>query len=132
VSTNAGLWIDHKNAVIVIVSDSGETTKHVESGVEKHVRFSGGPRAGGGSREGGGESARERRFEEHLDQYYDEVIGIIRDVKGILIFGPGEAGGQLRKRLEHARLGARVVGIETVDKMTEPQVAAKVRDHFAR
>jgi hypothetical protein len=130
-STNAGLWIDHKNAVIVIVSGSEETTKHVESSVEKHVRFSGGARPGGESREGGGESSRERRFEDQLNHYYDEVIGSIGDAKAILIFGPGEAGGQLRKRLEHARLDGRVVGVERADKMTEPQIAAKVRDYFA-
>ena len=131
-SKQAGLWIDHKKAVIVIVSDSGETTRHIESSVDKHVRFSGGSRPGGGSREGGGESARERRFEEQLNQYYDEVIGLIRDAEAILIFGPGEAGGQLHRRLEHVRLAGRVVGVETADKMTERQIAAKVRGHFKR
>ena len=28
-------------------------------------------------------------------------------------------------------LGARIMGIETVDKMTDRQIAAKVRQHFA-
>ena len=46
-----GLWIDHSKALIVIVSDKGEETKQIESGMEKHVRFSGGSR----SEQGGGE-----------------------------------------------------------------------------
>jgi hypothetical protein len=46
----AGLWIDHSKAVIVIVSAEGEKTKQMESGMEKHVRFSGGSR----SEQGGG------------------------------------------------------------------------------
>jgi hypothetical protein len=41
----AGLWIDHSKAVIVIVSAEGEKTKQMESGMEKHVRFSGGSRS---------------------------------------------------------------------------------------
>jgi hypothetical protein len=133
VTTRAGLWVDHRKAVVVRVSDDGETTKQIDSNVERHVRYSGGPGAGGshGSREGTGEDTRERRFEGQLDRYYDEVIACIRDADAILIFGPGEAGGELRKRLEGAGLGARIVGIETSDKMTDRQIAAKVRDRFA-
>ena len=40
--TNVGLWIDHRNAVIVILDEKGERTKRINSDLEKHVRFSGG------------------------------------------------------------------------------------------
>jgi hypothetical protein len=132
VATQAGLWIDHRKAVIVMVSGDGDSTKLVESNVEKHVRFSGGPGAGGshGSREGGGEDTRERHFEGQLNKYYDEVIACIRGAEAILIFGPGEAKRELKTRLEHDGLGARVVDVETVDKMTDRQIAAKVRERF--
>ena len=63
--------------------------------------------------------------------YYDAVIACIRDAESILIFGPGEAKDELKERLEENNLGGRVVGIETVDKMTDRQIAAKVRQHFA-
>ena len=39
---DVGLWIDHRKAVIVTVSDEGDETKVIESGMEKHVRFAGG------------------------------------------------------------------------------------------
>jgi hypothetical protein len=132
VTTQAGLWIDHRKAVIVTVSDEGDSTKLVESNVGKHVRYSGGPGGGGshGSREGGGEDTRERHFEGQLNKYYDEVIACIRGAEAILIFGPGEAKGELKTRLEHDGLGARVVDVETVDKMTDRQIAAKVRERF--
>jgi hypothetical protein len=132
VTAQAGLWIDHRKAVIVIVSDAGETTRLVESNVGKHVRYSGGPGAGGshGSREGAGEDTRERHFEGQLNQYYDDVIARLRDAEAILIFGPGEAKGELTARLEGAGLGARIVAVETVDKLTDRQIAAKVREHF--
>jgi len=130
-ATQAGLWIDHRNAVIVMVSDEGDKTKRVESNVEKHVRYSGGSGGSRGSREGAGEDTRERHFEGQLDKYYDDVIACLRDAEAILIFGPGEAKGELKTHLERAGFGARIVGVETVDKMTDRQIAAKARERFA-
>ena len=120
-----GLWIDHRKAVIVLVTDEGEETRLVESDMEKHIRF-----ASGSSQDGSAESTRDRQFASHLGGYYDKVIACIRDAESILIFGPGEAKGELEKRLENKELGGRIVGIETVDKMTDRQIAARVRQHF--
>ncbi len=121
-----GLWIDHKEAVIAFVSTEDATMKRVESDMEKHVRFS------GGAAVVTEEDIRDRRFANQLQKYYDEVIASIDDADSILIFGPGEAKVELKKRLESKHLGDRIVGIETSDKMTDPQVAAKVRDHFLK
>jgi hypothetical protein len=122
-----GLWIDHRQAVIVILTDKGEETRLIKSDMEKHVRFS-----GGSSQEGRAEDMRDRQFADHLSQYYDDVIACIRDAESIQIFGPGEAKGELQKRLESKELGGRIVGVETVDKMTDRQIAAKVRQHFLK
>jgi len=120
-----GLWIDHRQAVIVVVTGAGEETKRIISNMEKHVRFS-----SGSSEDGSAEDVRDRQFGSHLNSYYDEVIAVIRDADSIQIFGPGEAKGELEKRLEHEGLKGRIVDIETVDKMTDRQIAAKVREHF--
>ena len=120
-----GLWLDHRKAVIVIVTDEGEETKIIESNMEKHVRYS-----SDSSEPGQGEDVRDRQFMNHLNRYYDDVIACIGEAKSIQIFGPGEAKGELEKRLESQELKGRIVGIETVDKMTDRQIAAKVRDHF--
>ena len=61
--------------------------------------------------------------------YYAEVIAVIRDANSIQIFGPGEAKGELEKQLKHAGFKGQIVGIETVDKMTDRQIAAEVREH---
>jgi hypothetical protein len=128
VKQKVGLWIDHREAFVVFVGDDGEETKRIESGMEKHVRFSGGNR----SEEGSADDQRDRQFASHLNRYYDEVITNIRDAESILLFGPGEAKGELEKRLANKGLGGRIVGIETVDKMTDRQIAAKVREHFRK
>lgn len=121
-----GLWIDHRETLVVSLRDQGEATTRIESGMEKHVRFSGGNR----SEEGSADDQRDRQFTAHLNRYYDDVISHIRDAESILLFGPGEAKLELEKRLASKGLGGRVVGVETVDKMTAPQIAAKVRRHF--
>jgi hypothetical protein len=119
----AGLWIDHRKAVIVLITDEGEEVKKIVSGMEKHVRFAG--------REGGaGEDVSDRKFGNHLNSYYDEVIAVIRDADSIQIFGPGEAKGELENRLEGEGLKEHVLTVETVDKMTDRQISAKVREHF--
>lgn len=127
---NAGLWIDHTEAIIVFAAstaDAAEETKRMQSGMEKHVRYSG--RA---ASEGVAEDQRDRKYATNLDQYYDDVIAQLHDAKAILVFGPGEAKGEFKKRLEHKGLGERIVGVETSDKMTDNQIVAKVREHYKR
>jgi len=126
--SEVGLWIDHRETIVVFIRDGGEETKRIESGVEKRVRFSGGNE----SEEGSADDQRDRQFAAHLTRYYDEVISNIHEARSILLFGPGEAKGELEKRLATRKLSGRIVGIETVDKMTVPQVAAKVREHFRK
>ena len=124
----AGLWIDHRETFVVSIGDDGEETRRIKSGVEKHGRFSDSSR----SEIGLADDQRDRQFTAHLNTYYDKVISYIRDAESILLFGPGEAKGELEKRLAHKTLGGRIVGVETVDKMTARQVAAKVRQHFRK
>jgi hypothetical protein len=120
-----GLWLDHRKAVIVVVTETGEETINVESNMEKHVRFS-----SGSSEPGQGEDVRDRQFQNHLNTYYDEIVAHIGEAGSIQIFGPGEAKGELEKRLERQDQKDRIVTVETVDKMTDRQISAKVRDHF--
>jgi hypothetical protein len=119
---DVALWIDHRQVVIAAIADGAEELRHVLSGVEKHVRFSAG--------EGGSEDGRDRRFEGHLNRYYDEVIAAIRGARSVLILGPGEAKHEVEKRLRDQGLGERIVAVETVDKMTDHQILAEARRRF--
>jgi hypothetical protein len=130
--TIAGLWIDHRRAVIVLVSDKGEEAKVIESNVEKQPGRFAGVRSTTPyeAQKVPADDSRERGFTDHLRGYYDEVIAALHDAESILIFGPGEAKGELRKRLEGDQLRGRIVAVETADKMTDHQIAAKVREFF--
>jgi hypothetical protein len=122
-----GLWIDHRKAVIVIISDEGEEVREITSYMEKHVRYSNDYSKGGSS-----EDIRDRQFGDHLNSFYDAVVAVIRDGDSVQIFGPGEAKGELKKRLESGGFKGHIVGIESTDKMTDRQIAAKVREHLRK
>ena len=132
--TKVGLWIDHRKATVVTVTDKGEEMGLIISRAEKQPRRSGDSPLKGSyePHHVPAEDSRQRTLTEHLNIYYDAVIASIRDAEAILIFGPGEAKGELKERLEKHGLGGRIVGIETVDRMTDRQVAAKVRQYFPK
>jgi hypothetical protein len=119
-----GIWIDHKRAVIVSVSADGVTTKILESEVGAHPRYS-------GQQDGGGEKKYEERHDQGLDRYYDDVIGQLGQPEAFLIFGPGEAKLELKARLSRTKaFSGCTVDVETSDKLTDPQIVAKVKEHF--
>ncbi len=131
-SGKAGVWIDHRGSVIVALTDDGEHIRHIASNVEKHLQ-----RGGDSPLKGSYEplqvppdDRRQMALTGDLNTYYDSVIAAIRHYDSLLLLGPGEAKGELHKRLVKSKLNARVDAVETADKMTDPQIAAKVRAHF--
>lgn len=129
-----GLWIDHRKAVIVSIVDEVEAIREIKSNVDKHVRFSSGTHSKTSEDLQGStaEDVRDRQYGNQLGGYYEGIISLIRDAESIWIFGPGEAKGELENQLKHDGFGDRIVGVETVDKMTDHQIAAKVRDRYLR
>jgi len=130
--TKVGVWIDHRKAVVVAVTEDGEDIGLVISKVEEQLRRSGDSPLKGSyeAHRVPADNRRQRALTKHLNIYYDAVIACIRDAESILIFGPGEAKNELEKRLEKCKLDDRIVEIETVDKMTDKEIAAKVRQRF--
>src|ERR1700690_3240041 len=121
-----GLWIDHREAIIVILTDDGEEIKHIISNNGKHIRYSGSShsKTPQGLKEVTSEDQRDRKFGNDLNKFYDEVIANLRGADSIQIFGPGEAKGELEKRLEHDEgLKGHILAIETVDKMSDRQIS---------
>jgi hypothetical protein len=130
--TTAGVWIDHRKAVIVTLYGEEETTLVIRSGVESQP-----------GRESGvpldvhyesllvkADDDHQREYTSHLNQYYAKVIAAVSHAGTLLIFGPGEAKGELRKRLEQARFAGHILASEKEDKMTDRQIAARVRKQF--
>jgi hypothetical protein len=129
---NAGVWIDHRKARIVALTPEGELSTVVLSKVEKHLERSGDSPMKGAyeARQVPADDRRQRALTGELNIYYDAVIAALRNYGQLLVFGPGEAKGELHARLLKRKLGARVAAVETEGRMTDHQIAAKVRAHF--
>lgn len=127
-----GIWVDHEKAFIVAIRADTETLTRIDSNVEGHVRLAGGSRSATiyGPRDVASEQKIDRRREHHLREYYQKIVEAIDNAREILIFGPGEAKRELEKEIRKSKeLSVKIV-IETADKMTERQIAAKVRKCF--
>ena len=130
--TKVGLWIDHKQAIVVALMGKGEEIEVVVSQAESQPRRSGAALnpGRGKPRRAIADDIRQRVLTSQLNLYYDAVIAAIGDAEAILIFGPGEAKGELQRRLERKKMGRLIAAVEPADKMTRPQVAARVRARF--
>jgi hypothetical protein len=128
----AGVWIDHRKAVLVSLTAAGEHTTTILSKVERHPERSGDSPLKGPyeASQVPADDSRQRALTGELNIYYDAVIAALRQFETLLLFGPGEAKGELHKRLVKMKLGTRVSAVETQDKMTDAQILAKVRAHF--
>ena len=126
-----GVWIDHKKAVIVIQGEQGEEIQTIESGVEKlKYRGASRPRSKYSAQYQQGDDQLDNKFTEQLNKYYEKVIEQFRSAEAVLIIGPGEAKRELEKRMSHHKVNVPILGVESADKLTDRQIAARVRNYF--
>ncbi len=128
---NAGLWLDHREAIVVFLNPDGTETRRIQSSVEKQLRRSG-DRADGRFEDQAvpADDSRERSHMGELARYYDEIVAAVSSAGAIFICGPGEAKGELRKRFGALKNDTRSIVVESSDRLTEHQVVAQVRNHF--
>ena len=132
-ATNAGVWIDHRKAVLVRITESGEEIREIPSQVDKPYQ----PPTGQASKQPGRpsgyvpEDVHDRKIMSQLNVFYDEVLTSLRGADSLLILGPGEAKGEFHKRLKNKKFPCHTIEVETADQLTDPQIAAHVRQHFS-
>jgi hypothetical protein len=120
-----GLWINRKKAVIVSIANDVEARRIITSNMEHYILYS--TVVPG---DGSPENIRDRRYWNHLGEYYDKIIAHIRDASEIQIFGPEEAKYELQKHLESEGLATHIVSLEDAGKLTDLQIFAKVQKRF--
>jgi stalled ribosome rescue protein Dom34 len=128
-SVRAGVWIDHKQAIVVLVTDAGKEIKKISSDIEKPARTR--SHNTYTPNDFVAEDRLERRLESHLKKFYEQVIACLQKPEALLILGPGEAKGEFQKRLKIKKLRGIVVEVKTADRMTDRQLLATVTQHFA-
>jgi len=130
----AGIWIDHREAVLVSIENNATSVCLVESEVGQHFHPSGGWKAGGTSVAQSivKEQTADERRKHGLHAFYQKVIKkVAGKTDEIYIFGPGSAKHELIKEVEKLK-GPHITisAVETCDRMTLPQITAKVRSFF--
>lgn len=120
-----GLWLDRGKAVIVSIANNVEAKSIITSDMEHYVLYS--TVVPG---DGTPENTRDRRFWNHLGEYYDKIMVQIQDATEIIIFGPDMAKDELRRRLEDEGLAGNIVSFEEAGKLTDLQIATKVQKRF--
>lgn len=120
-----GLWIDRNKAVIVSIANNIEAKRIITSDMEHYVLYS--TVVPG---DGLPENIRDKRFWNHLGEYYDKIIAHIRDAAEIQIFGPDRAKYELETRLEREGLAGHIVSMEDAEKLTDLEIAIKVQKRF--
>lgn len=131
---NAGIWIDHHKAIVVLLTDGVQTMETILSDSEAINA----PNVNSSNRDAHSrndfiaEDKLERKAMQHFNKHYDEVIHHLHHADAIFIMGPGEAKGEISKRIEGMSLKGRITHVEAADKMTDRQVAAHVREIFEK
>jgi len=119
---SAGIWIDHHKALVVTLSADDEHTILIHSPLKGRHEAHGVPVA----------DRPQRVLTAELNTYYDAVIATLRGYVKVLIFGPGEAKEELRRRMTTMTVGKSVTAEKAADQMTDGEIIAKVREHFGR
>lgn len=130
---NTGLWIDHKEALLVSIEGESLVVQRVPSEAESHFRPSGGWKSSGTSvaqsisKEQTADESRKHQYQ----AFYKKVMALLGDSSGIALFGPGEAKIELAKAISKVgSLHEKVKAVEACDRMTEKQFIAKVKSFF--
>jgi len=129
---NAGVWIDHKQAIVVLVTDAGPEIKKFHSEADTARRAAGaGTNKKYTKNDFVSEIRRERKAVEDRNQVFAEVLACLRGATAVLVLGPGEAKGEFSKYATQKKIRSILGELETADKMTDRQLVAKVKEHFA-
>jgi hypothetical protein len=131
VNVEVGVWIDHQQAIVVILNDDGVKMRCVESVVENRARRSEGLPAN--VRYGRGlnpvDNLRQKEYTRRIANYYDKVISAIDAASAIYIFGPDEAKGELRTRIGQIHPNSWTT-LQAAAKITQSQIVTTVRRFF--
>jgi hypothetical protein len=129
-----GIWVDHKEAILVSVEGNQATRERIESNAEPHFHSSGGWKASGTSVavSVSKEQTADERRKHQFHNFYQEIIAKVGKADNIYIFGPGEAKLELAKEIKKIKgQHDRIAAVETSDKLSENQIVAKVKAFFS-
>ena len=121
---HAVVWIDHAEAHVMHISPDDVESSIVRPAKGHHkLHHKRGNDKGGTV--GSGKTAEDQHF-------YHEVVEALKGAKEILVVGPANAKLNLIKHIHShdQAMADKVIGVETVDHPTDPQLVAYARKYF--
>jgi ADP-heptose:LPS heptosyltransferase len=129
-----GLWLDHKRALFITNENGKETREEILSGLEGRVRIPGETKSYTrmGTSFFSHEKQQQNKKAELLKKYYHEIADKLVNATEIIIMGPAEAKDEFYKELLSYKKGTaiKVITKETLDSLTDNQIAARIREAF--
>jgi stalled ribosome rescue protein Dom34 len=122
-----GVWIDHRRAVIATMDGDKVHLQEVLCDVSSSARSLAEPDGDGPVRRSAGD-----RYADQLNEFYDRVIAHLKTAGSILIIGPGEAKLELEAHLDQAAMGGRIIGVETVNHLSDAEISQKVKERYTK
>jgi stalled ribosome rescue protein Dom34 len=116
---HAVIWIDHKEAHVMFLSEDASEAEIIKSkSTHAHLHHK-------ANEIGSGKVALDSK-------YLYSVIQAVKESKEILILGPGSAKLELIKHAHQhdAKLAEKIVGVETVDHPSDKEILAHARKFF--
>lgn len=118
---HAVVWIDHHEAVVIHFNADTAEERHLHPiDLPRHLHVKAGSAAG-----------------THVTDepaFYRDAINALADAQEILVTGPSTAKAEFLKHLHQQRplVSDRIVGVETLARVTDSQLLAEARRFFAK
>ena len=124
-----GIWIDHAEAIVVrFTQDPEPVLQRIASGVAGRAKTTGGMSGSRGQVGGASHKKAERRRQNELSRFYEQVAAAVEDADQVAIIGPGQAKTNFETTLREVNRDVECVAVLPEDQLTDRQVIARLRE----
>lgn len=128
-----GVWIDQREANIILLTKNSVETKTIYSDIDTRERIEGEKKQFGrfGDQYLVDEKGKKNRIEEYMNRYLNRVLDELRNSDEIMLFGPAQAKSKLEKRMMNdPDLLGKLKAVNVAEKMTMNQKIAYVKKFY--
>jgi hypothetical protein len=128
-----GIWIDKEKAILITLFNGDHVIKNIESDIVTKERDSGESKdfTKFGNQFLNSEKKKANKLKQQTDNYLGKVILDIKKSDEVVIFGPAKMKTELEKVIRNNNdVSGKLLEVKTVDKMTENQLVAWVKEYF--
>lgn len=130
-----GVWIDQKEANIIVIEDKHIEDKTIFSEIETRERIEGESKVFGrfGEQYLNNEKGKKNKIDELTKSYFKKIINSLKNIDELLIFGPAQTKIKFAKTIHNDPvLSTKLNDIQNAEQMTANQKVAFVKNYFKK